>query len=244
MIQLNLLPEIKREYLRARRMQARVISLAILASIIAGGLVALMVFYVYAVQGIYSATLSGSIKEKADKLAAVKDIDKYATVQNQLASLSELHNKKIAVARLFDIMTQLNPQAPNNVRISALDFDHATTTITMDGTTDTFTGLETFRDTLKNAELTYMTAGTAEAVKEPLFTPGSVTIVSQGLGQVADGGKKVVSFKFSMLYNPKTFARDANSVSVLVPQKDTTQSRQDTPGVFDGSEQIQEEEQR
>ena len=238
MITLNLLPDIKRQYIKSRHTQARVISGAILLSLISGGAVVLVAFYVYGVQGLYSASLSNGIKEKAEKLSAIQDIDKYATVQNQLSNISQLHAKKIKAARLFDIMTQLNPAAPNNVRIATLDFDVLTGMITLDGSTDTFTGLETFRDTLKNAEVSYIQEGTTEAVKEPLFTQDSVTIVSQGLGQNAEGGN-TVSFRFTMLYNPKTFARDVNSVSAVVPQKDTTQSLQDTPGIFDGSAQAQ-----
>lgn len=239
MITLNLLPDIKRQYIKARRNQARVISGAILVTIVSVAAVALIAFYVYAVQGLYSASLSNGIKEKSAKLRAVKDIDKYATVQNQLKNISELHGKKIIAARLFDIMTQLNPVAPNNVRISALDFDNMTSTISLQGTTDTYTGLETFRDTLKNAEINYIPAGTNEAVKEPLFTPGSVVIVSQGFGQAADGSQDIVSFSFSMTYNPQTFSREVSTLSVIVPQIDTTQSRQDTPGIFDAAAQPQ-----
>lgn len=236
MITLNLLPDIKRQYIKAQRTQTRVISGAILLSILTGGAVILVAFWVYAVQGIYSSSLSGGIKEKAAKLTAVKDIDKYATVQNQLANISSLHAKKIVASRLFEVVPQLNPTAPNNVRISNLDFDTLTTTMTMDGLTDTFTGLETFRDTLKNAEISYLPVGANEAVKEPLFTPGSVMISSQSMGQDSDG-KTVVAFKVTMVYNPKAFARDVNAVSVIVPTKDTTQSRQDTPGIFDAAEQ-------
>lgn len=242
MITLNLLPDIKRQYIKTQRNQARVISGAIFVSIAVGGAVALVAFYVYAVQGLYSASLSSGIKEKAAKLTATKDIDKYATVQNQLSKLSELHAKKIIASRLFDVISQLNPTAPNNVRISNLDFDTLTTSMTIDGATDTFTGLETFRDTLKNAEVSYIPAGSTEAVKEPLFTPGSVTILSQGLGKSAEG-KNTVSFKFNVVYNPKTFARDISGVSIVVPQKDTTQSRQDTPGIFDATGQTQEGQQ-
>lgn len=238
MITLNLLPDIKRQYIKSRHTQARVTSGAILLSLIAGGAVVLVAFYVYAVQGLYSASLSSGIKEKGQKLSSIKDIDKYATVQNQLSNISELHAKKIKAARLFDVMTQLNPAAPNNVRITTLDFDTTTGMIMIDGTTDTFTGLETFRDTLKNAEVSYVTEGTTEAAKEPLFTKDSVAITSQGLGQNAEG-RNVVSFKITMLYNPMTFARNVNSVSAIVPQKDTTQSLQDTPGIFDGSTQTQ-----
>lgn len=234
MITLNLLPDIKRQYIKAQRTQARVISGAILVSIVAGGAVALVAFYVYAVQGLYSASLSNGIKDKAGKLTSIKDINKYATVQNQLDNISELHSKKIMSARLFGVMSQLNPAAPNNVSITNLTFDTATTALLLDGITSSFTGLETFRDTLKNAQVSYVKAGTTETIKEPLFTPGSVVILSQGLGQSANpGGGKVVAFKFSVTYNPATFARDSNNVSVIVPQKDTTQSLQDTPGIFE-----------
>ena len=241
MIQLNLLPDIKLQYQKARRTQAKVVSGAILACIVSVGAVVLAVLWVYGIQTIQKAQLTKSIDTKYGELKAVKDIDKYVTVQNQLANLSGLHSEKIIMSRIFDVMAKLNPKAPNNVRISTLNVDTATNTMTMDGETDTFTGLETFRDTLKNASLNYIpvsddgTTHTETLTSEQFFTPNTVMILTQGIGKTSEN-KVVVSFKISAEYNPKVFARDSANVAITVPNKDTTQSKEDTPSVFSEAE--------
>lgn len=235
MVQLNLLPDIKLQYQKARRSQARVVSGAILVCIASAGAVVLAVLWVYGIQGLQKSQLTKSIDTKYNELRSIKDVDKYVTVQNQLANISGLHAKKIITSRIFDVMAKLNPKAPNNVRISALNIDTATMTITMDGETDTFTGLETFRDTLKNASLNYMTTGSSTQNTEPLFTPENITILSQGLSKTGDN-KSIVSFRLSAQYNAKVFARDSTGVSIAVPNKETTQSKEDAPSVFSPAE--------
>lgn len=241
MIKLNLLPDIKLQYQKARRTQAKVVSGAILVCMAAVGAVVLAVLWVYGIQGFQRAQLTKSIDTKYSELKSIKDIDKYVTIQHQLANISGLHAEKIIMSRVFDVMAKLNPKAPNNVRISNLNVDTTATTITMDGQTDSFTGLETFRDTLKNASLSYLpvssdgTTHTETPTIEPLFTPDTVAILSQGIGKTNDN-KTVVSFKLSVTYNPNVFARDTANVLVTVPNKETTQSKEDAPNVFSEAE--------
>jgi hypothetical protein len=237
MIQLNLLPDIKLQYQKARRTQAKVIGVAVLASIISVGAVVLVALWVYGVQGIQRAHYAGSIKKNYQELSNIKDINKYVTVQNQLTTISGLHANKVILSRVFDVMGRLNPNAPNNVRISTLNVDVAATTFIMEGETASYTGLETFRDTLKNATVQYSALGsdgktvTGAPVQEPLFTPGSVLILTEGQGKATDGSP-LVAFKIQVQYNPKIFARDTTNMLISVPTKDTTASKEDTPSVF------------
>lgn len=239
MITLNLLPEIKREYLKARRTQGRVIGLAILVCIISAGLVVLAAMWVYGVQNLQKSNLTKSIHQKHTELSNIKDIGKYVTVQNQLGQISSLHQNKAMLSRTFAVFSKVNPKAPNNVRISTLSIDTETLTMTVDAETDTFTGLETFRDTLKNASLNYRVEGDETLQTEPLFS--SVTIDSQGLSKAANGSS-IVGFKLTLAYNDKMYARDSRDVSVSVPEKETTQSKQDAPDVFGESQAVPEEE--
>lgn len=235
MIQLNLLPDIKIQYQKARRTQAKVVSGAILVSLVSVGAVVLAVMWVYGIQGIHRSQLEKGIEKKYAELSAIKDVDKYVTVQSQLENISGLHAQKTIMSRTFDVMAKLNPKAPNNVRISTLNIDTATNTMMIDGQTDSYTGLETFRDTLRNASLSYTTTGEDGMVTEPLFTPETVTILTQGVGKTNEG-KAIVSFKISVEYNPKVFARDSENVQVTVPNKETTQSKEDAPSVFSQAE--------
>ena len=231
MIQLNLLPDIKREFLKARRTQAKVISTAILVCIGSVGAVVLAGMWVYGVQTIHKAALTDSIQKKSTELKNIKDIDKYVTVQNQLQNISSQHESKAITSRIFDTLSKLNPKAPNNVRVTSLDLDLSpeVSALTLDGETESFTGLETFRDTLKNASLSYNEG--SETINEPLFLDGSVTVLTQSIGKSQSGGT-LVAFRISAKYNPKLFARSTKNYVVVVPNKDTTQSKEDTPDVF------------
>lgn len=236
MIKLNLLPDIKREYLRTRRLEARVISIAIAAIVIAVGLVVAVGLYVYAAQTVHKKLLTDKIAENNKTLKSIKDIDKYVTIQSQLASLDTLHDKKSMYSRLFEILPKLNPKQPNSVTITGINLDASTSTITLEGNTSTFTGLETFRDTLNNAELSYVPSGSdnSDRTKEKLFS--QVTVENQTLATVGNSPIPSVSFKITALYAPATFARSSGVVDVTVPEKETTQSKQDTPDVFGGDQ--------
>ena len=230
MITLNLLPDIKRDYLRARRTQAQVISGAILLSIVAIGVVVVAAVVVYGIQGYQKKALTDSINKNAAELKAIPDIEKYVTVQNQLANISQLHADKPIISRIFDIIPKLNPKEPNNVKIANMTVDVATTSILLEGETSSFTGLETFRDTLKNAELSYRNADN-QPMKEKLFKSDGITIVEQGLGKT-EAGAPIVSFKITAVYSDNLFVRANKDISVTVPNKETTQSKQDAPSVF------------
>lgn len=231
MIQLNLLPDIKRQYLKARRIQARVISIAILTCIVSGAVVVLAVSWVFGVQTVQKASLSSNTDKQYEKLTAIKDIDKYVTVQNQLANISSLHVSKPIMSRLFDILVAVNPKAPHNILVSSLNVDTDTSTITIKGTTDSYTGLEVLRDSLKNASISYTKEGSSDPVKAPLFKPESVQFLTQSLDK-AQNGTTTASFSLALEYDPVIFARDTKGMTIAVPNKDTTFSKEDAPQVF------------
>ena len=85
MIEINLIPDVKREYLHAQRMRNGVISLSILVSIIAGAAVALLVVYV-GTQSAREWLTDNEIKDQYGKISSVKDANQIVTIQNQLAS--------------------------------------------------------------------------------------------------------------------------------------------------------------
>jgi hypothetical protein len=229
MIRLNMLPDVKREYLRTRRLEAKVITGALLFSAVAVGLVIVLALWVYGAQTLHKNALTGTIKKNVAELQGVKDIDKYVTIQNQLANIDSLHEKKMIYSRLFAVLPKLNPQAPNTVRIGGLIIDSTTNTMMFEGETSSFTALETFRDTLKNAKLIYGTTGSEGTTTSPLFS--TVTIDTQSIGKDAEA-QTVVSFKLTTAYDPAWFVRSTSTVDVSVPTKETTQSKVDAPDVF------------
>ncbi|OYW44639.1 hypothetical protein B7Z28_00095 [Candidatus Saccharibacteria bacterium 32-45-3] len=229
MIRLNLLPDIKREYIRARRSEAKAISFAILLSLIAVGGMGLLGTYVYGVQALQQSMLTSSIKNNMDELSKTKDLNKYITLQNQLNNITALHEGKSNFSRFIDMMPVLMPVAPNVIKLSTTTLDTTAGTFVFEGTAESdnpYTSLIVFRDTLSNAKVTYHTEGSNENITANLFSV--VTIDSQGLSTDQDS-KPRVSFKISALYLPEAFKATSLDVKASVPVLDTTPSRQGTP---------------
>ncbi len=227
MLTLNLLPDVKRQYLRAKRLETRVIAIAILSALAAAGLVVVLAMWVYGVQTLQKSAGADAVKKNFAELKSIPYAENYLTLQNQLANISQLHGDKKVYSRLFDVLSKLNPSEPNTVLLSSVNLsDESQGLLELDGTTKTFTGLETFRDTLKNASLNYTPKGSNESTKVPLFS--NVTVVSQNLGKDKDNAP-AVAFKITATIDSNTFARTTQNFTIDVPKKDTTQAKQDAP---------------
>lgn len=235
MITLNLLPDVKLEYLRTRQIKAKVISIATLVTIVSIGLVVLVAGWVYGGQTIQKAYLTGEIKKHSQELSAVPDVNKYLTIQNQLANLNALHDSKNDFSRLLTFLPLMNPAAPHNVTLTNLELASSVdtgSTLTFQGEVGDYTGLNTFRDTLINAKVRY------NGITEKLFD--SVVVASSSLEQGQNGNVLVV-FNIATIYNPHAFLYSSKDATVIVPQINTTQSVQATPDVF-GKSTIKKEQ--
>jgi len=237
MITLNLLPDVKREYLRTRRLQAKVMAIATLVSIGAIALVVLLAVWVYGGQTVYKNFLTGEIDKHSKELKNVGEIDKYLTLQNQLKYLTELHDNKMDFSRLMTFLPAMNPAVPNNVRLTkvevAADEALGENTLVLQGEVANYTALNTFRDTLRNAELTY------EGLDQPTKLFDSVDVTTSSLERSQKGGTMVV-FKIETTYNPDAFLFSTKKPAVSVPSMSTTQSVQNAPNVFGGSTREEE----
>lgn len=238
MIQLNLLPDVKKEYLRAQSARRKTITLSIFATIIVVGLTAVVAFYVYAVQNGIMYLQTQDIKGKASQLSAVKDIDKYLTIQNQLEQLSDLHGNKNDFSRLLDFLPKLNPAPPRNVALTNLDVNTEESTLTFKGRVSDYSALATFRDTLANAMLTYQTGGIDHQASKLFATtdgkkPVEITAASYEKTSTTAG----VTFTIVARYDPEAFKQQNVNVQVTVPNKETTGSVVGTPQAIFGGNQ-------
>lgn len=220
MIQLNLLPDVKKEFLRAQHARRRTITLAILATIIAAAVTVIFAFYVYGVQSVILFTQTEDIKKKSAELSNIKDIDKYLAIQNQLANLSELHDNKVNMSRLLTFLPSLNPAPPKNVKLTNLEVSTVDKTITFRGTVADYAALTTFKDTLVNGNFTY---GTGEdQTTSKLF---SNVIIDSATLEAGAG----VKFNVLATYDPAAFLQKNTNVTVKVPNIETTPSVIGTP---------------
>lgn len=225
MIQLNLLPDIKKEYIKARKTKALVVVVSILTTIGAIGLSALMFLYVTFVQPLQLGIVTDDIKKQSNTLNNISDLAKYLTIQNQLAALPALHDQKGAYDRLFDILPILNPSSPNNIKLASLQLMAVDSSLTLTGTTTTFESLNIFVDTLKNAQINYQVKGDTSPRQDKVFD--TVLVQNSDLSRV--NGALVVSFTIKTTYKEPVFNILNSGVNVSIPSISTSQSVTGSP---------------
>lgn len=209
MIEINLIPDVKRELLRAQRTRALVITGSIFTSIIAAGVVALLLVYIYGFQGIRGLSLDGDIEKRGDEIAKVEDLSKILTIQNQLTKMSELNASKNIDSRIFDVVAAVVPPEPNSVKISQINVDDTESTITLEGQTATFNSMELFKKTIDSAIIVYTEDGEQRTVSlASELDSGEVTYGSDA------NNEKVVIFSLTFVYPPELFSPSIPVISI------------------------------
>jgi len=193
MIQLNLLPDVKIAYIKARSQRRLVTSISIIVSAAALGICILLFAYVHFAQVKSSNDLSKDITSSSDELSSTKDLNKILTVQNQLLSIDGLHDQKSAVDRLADYIAKTTP---TNVKLNQFDVDFTTKKITANGKTGSLDQVNAYVDTLKYMQ--YVT----EEDKTPKKAFSDVVLASFSRGD--DGANFSVTFSYDeSLFNLK-----------------------------------------
>lgn len=217
MIQFNLLPDIKIQYLRARRQKHLVLlssTMVIVASVV---VMAILISVVFVVQKKSLSDLSRDINAASDELKDTPDLTKMLTVQNQLKALPSLHDNKPIVSRIFGYITQSTPTAAS---ISRLNADFLLETITISGSTDSLETVNTFTDTLK-----FTTYHTGDDPEDEL--PAFSSVVLAAFGRDSKGASYTITFKF----DPTIFS-ESEVVTLTVPNKITTRSQTEQPSAL------------
>jgi hypothetical protein len=173
MIQINLIPDVKQELLRAQAQRNVVISASIILTIAAAAIVVLVASYVYGAQGLMMDGANKTIDKEYQKLSQVEDLDRLLTVQNQLTKVSELNANKNVASRLYGMLNVIVPtDSGHAVTISSLTVDPASSStteggdsagattqgakITIEGqTTGSYASLEVFEKTIAAAVIEY-----------------------------------------------------------------------------------------
>lgn len=227
MIEINLLPNVKRELLKTRAMRNRVISISFLVGGVSIAAVVVLAL-ILGSQIAAEAVQNGVIKDRNDKLMAVEDLNKVVTIQHQLTKVNEQHSGKKLNSRIFDVVTAVNPVAPNNVSFSDIKVNPESKTITLEGSAvNGYSALETLKKTILNTKVQTTDGDKSSEVSLTKEIKDGDT----SFGENSEG-KKVLQFSFSFEYAEELLAPANNgTVSVLTPtgKVDVTDSRQGIP---------------
>lgn len=226
MIEINLIPDVKREYLRTRAMRNLVISVSIVVGI-AMVAIAVVLGLVFGGQMAAEAFQDRDIKDKGQQLTDIEDLNKTVTIQQQLSKIDEQHQAKRIDSRMFDVLRAINPPAPNEVKISTFRLDPEEKTIFIEGSAHNgYIALEVFKKTISHT--TIQTKVGDEEVTESLAQ--DIMAGDTSFGEDTDG-RKVLRFSFTFTYPDELFAISEAPVSVITPSGkiDVTDSKTGVP---------------
>lgn len=163
MISLNLLPDVKKDLLKVRRERNLVMMVSIVAVIGSLAVLGLLFLWMGALTGLKMLDENKINDAKARIETAKEDeqLDKYLTIQNQLAQIDGLKGNQLVHSRLMDFLVQLNPAEPNNVFLRSVrltadgEGESADLSVDIEGTTGNFASLDVYKNTLISAKLIY-----------------------------------------------------------------------------------------
>jgi hypothetical protein len=210
MIEINLVPDVKQELIKAQRIRSTVITVSIIIGFVSIAVVVLLAIYVFAIQTVRNGIEDTSINDGSAKLQKVTDLSKTLTIQNQLTQIDQLNSQKSIDSRLFDVLEAIIPPAPNNVSISALSLDSVAGTVTIQGqAANGYSAAEVFKKTIEGAQVKFVsTSGNQSA---PLASDISLSNTSYGVDST---GAEVLRFTISFTYNTDVFSPASSNVSI------------------------------
>lgn len=239
MIEINLIPDIKQEFLRARQVRTMVISGAVVVGIACIGVVVLLAIYLFGVQGLRSSLADSDITKKEQELKGTQDLSNVLTIQSQLLSIGTLHSEENITSRVFDLLAAINPASPNQVTFSNVKFDSENGTVHIDGqAANGFVAADVFKKTIQATSFRYKDGDkttTSPIAKAGEGSDSGVVISNLSYGEDSTGAK-VLRFSVDLTYDSLLFAATSSDVIIVRPkQQDATDSSKYLPESLFGS---------
>lgn len=227
MIQFNLLPDVKLQYIKAKRLKQTMITVSIVLIAASVAVLVVLATGVFVFQKRHLNNVSKDIEKDKKELQQKKDIGKVLTIQNQINSLEGMHDKKPVVSRLYGYINQIvppttPPEPPTTISEMEIDFDAHTITIT--GTTGNLSKQNVFVDTLKYTTFKY-TSGTPPQESESKNAFSDVILESFS---PTKKDKSQADYTIKLSYDPAIFESD-KAVTLVVPNRITTRSTTEKP---------------
>ncbi len=149
MIQFNLLPDVKLEYIKAQRVKRAVITISGLVVGACIVFILILVSNVYGLQSRHINNVTEDIEKTAAEIKSIDQIDRILTVQSQLGTVNDLHVNKPVMSRIFDFIETVTP---SNVNLANIELNHEENTLELIGSTESLAVVNKFVDTLKFTE--------------------------------------------------------------------------------------------
>jgi hypothetical protein len=231
MIQFNLLPDVKLQYIRARYRQRIVVAISLVTTGVCLAIFILLILFVRVAQTKELSDLSKDITTSKNKLEGTKDLDKVLTIQNQLNSITGLHDQKVISSRLLDYLTKLTPLQATISDVDS-DFTVGVNKMTIKGNADALSTVNKYADTLKFTVYPKTVDNKSTEVKA--FSNVTLKSFSIGTATSVASASKGIGYELSFNFDPDIFAntKDADPPELIVPKIITTRSETEKPAVL------------
>lgn len=153
MVEINLVPDVKLELLKAQKMRRLITFISMVVGIASAVVVIALVIWVYPVQSSISSGTDKEIDEQFKTLTSNKDVNTILTLQDQLAKIDELGNNKVLVSRIYNVT---NVILPEQTTISELTYTASGLSIAFDGQSRAgYQELEALQKIIERTEYAY-----------------------------------------------------------------------------------------
>ncbi len=208
MIEINLLPTVKKDYLKAQQMKHTVIIAAVLTSIVAVVLLVLVFAYVQVVQTQHQKNVQKDIDAGVTALQEKKDAVKIVTVQGALEQLPLLQDKKKISSNIFGYLTEFTPKG---VTYGNIKLNMTEGTLGLQGSATSLEQANILANNLKSAKFTYTKDDSTQTL-----TPFS-EVIFEGLSKSEQAGTaKNVSFQINFKVDPLLFDQSTKGGKITV----------------------------
>ena len=218
MIQVNLLPDVKREYLHTQQVKHTVIVGSVLASLLMIIITVLIFVYVQVVQPQSQKNIQKDIDSSLRDIKNKSNATKIVTVQGVLEQIPGLQDKKTITSNLFGYLTAFTPR---DISYTEVTVDLVTGTLTLKGTAKSYEQTNVLANNLKSAQFSYSNESSEQTIK-----PFSA-VVFRNLGKSDQASNsQPVNFELSVTIDPTMFNQsttnatlkvDASSEQLLLP---------------------------
>lgn len=133
--EINLVPEVKRQMIKAMRFRNIALFVSIILAAVAGGTVVIMAT-IWEGQNIAMGGQDTRLKMMSDKLKSYDSLGEFLTIQNQLSNIDEINSNKKVLSRTFSILGTILPAGPDTINISELSVDLPINQIRFDAQAD------------------------------------------------------------------------------------------------------------
>ena len=219
MIQFNLLPDVKLNYVKTKRLKHTIILISIIVSGVSLAILILLFTLVDVVQKNNLASLNTKINNGVSTVQATPHLNDILTLQSQLEQINTLHKNEVVANRLIGIVGQITPV---NANINQVSVSFVATTgsksipnqITLTGTAPDLQTLSEFVDIMKLC--TYQTS--TNSTPKLAFT--DVTT-----GNISYSPTGTTSVSITATFDPILFAQPTTTnITFNIPSDSITHS--------------------